>query len=458
MAKISFSYEQAGNRIAGTGWSNAGSTPLTYAFRASDASSAGFRTFTAAQIVAAEAALQLWADVANISFERVGSGTSGSSAFSNSATILFPGETQSGGYAWAYNPGSRSSSDLAGDVFINASNGWFGDFAKGSYDFLTIVHEIGHAIGLDHPGNYNGGSPTYDADAEYLQDSLQYTVMSYFDAFETGADHGNTYAATPLLHDIAAAQALYGANMQTRQAGTVYGFKSNADRDAFHIDAADEKAVFAIWDAGGRDTLNFSGYHENAVINLNPMRFSSVGGLKDNIAIAKGVVIENAVGGFGNDTIIGNWVANDISGGAGNDSLIGNAALDTLRGGLGNDYLVGGAGTDFLIGGPNNDSFVFVGGIDGGGVDRILDFSPAYDTIRLDDATFAGIGPRGWLSAEMFHTGAAAHDADDRVVYDSRSGELFYDADGTGAAAQVKFALVIAGVKPALTAADFYVI
>ena len=89
---------------------------------------------------------------------------------------------------------------------------------------------------------------------------------------ETGADHVDgskiIYGATPLLHDIAAIQRLYGANMTTRTGDTTYGFNSNADRESFHIDSAGEKVVFAVWDAGGKDTFDFSGYSEDQWIRL----------------------------------------------------------------------------------------------------------------------------------------------------------------------------------------------
>jgi len=436
MAKISYSYDQAANKIATTGWAGAATTPITYAFRASDASSATFVKLNATQMAAVESALDLWSDIANITFTRVAP-----TGYSNSASILIGGDTNPADYAYGYFPGSRLASSVDGDLTLNPANNWFTNVSYGSYDFTTIIHELGHTIGLDHPGAYNGGTPTYAANAEYLQDSLQYTVMSYFDAENTGASFAGIQPSTPLLHDIAAAQLLYGANMHTRTGNTVYGFHSNADRAAFHIDAATQKSVFAIWDAGGSDTLDLSGYSPASKINLNQMTFSSAGGLKDNISIARGVWIENAIGGAGNDTITGNAIANCLKGGAGNDTITGGNGIDTLFGGAG------------------YDSFVFNAALNPANADKLEDFAPAYDTIKLENAIYKGLGTAtGVLSAASFFTGAAAHDASDRIIYNKLTGDIFYDADGTGASAAVKIAVIDMATKPALTSADFVII
>jgi len=457
MPTTSLSYDQAANKIAIAGWSNAGTTPVTYAFKSSDSSST-FSRFTAAQIVAAEEALQLWSDVANIKFQRVGSGTSGNFAYSNSASILFSDESGEGGYAWAYFAGSRAASSIDGDVFINPSNGWFTSLPRGSYDYMSILHEIGHAIGLDHPGAYNGGGTSYAMDAEYIQDSMQYTLMSYFDARNTGADHGGMYASTPLLHDIAAAQLLYGANMTTRTGNTTYGFNSNADRAAFHLNSSTQKAVFAIWDAGGIDTLDVSGYGQAQTIDLHQESFSSVGGLKGNIAIARGAIIENALGGAGNDSIQGNVFNNILQGLGGDDKIFGDNGNDRLLGGSGNDVLNGGLGNDTMTGGFGLDAFVFNTALNAiQNVDHITDFYVPGDTIRLENAVMTGLGTAiGFLAAAKFWTGIKAHDADDRIIYDATTGSLSYDPDGTGAGTAVKFAILDS--KPPIAANDFYVI
>ena len=337
MTKTSFTYDQAAAQIASYGWSGAATTPITYGFTSSDPTSPGFARFSSTLIDAGVAAMALWSDVANIKFQHAGTGNTGNAAYTNNATILFAGDTANGGYGWTYFPGDRAASSIDGNVYLNTSSGNFSDLSNGSYEFMALIHEVGHALGLDHPGTYNGGNPSYALDALYAQDSRQYTVMSYFDAEETGAFHNWNYASTPLLHDIAAVQKLYGANYATRSGDTVYGFNSTADRAQYHVTSASQQAVFAIWDGGGNDTLDFSGYTQNAKINLNFEAFSDVGGLKANVAIARGAVIENAVGGAGNDVITGNAAANALLGGGGSDDL---------KGGVGNDRLDGGAGTD----------------------------------------------------------------------------------------------------------------
>src|SRR5690606_23545437 len=101
-----------------------------------------------------------------------------------------------------------------------------------------------------------------------------------------------------------------------------------------------EKLIFSVWDAGGNDTFDFSGYSADQRINLNEESFSDVGGLKGNVSIAAGVTIENAIGGSGNDVLVGNQADNVLKGGAGNAVLFGGGGADELWGGAGNDIFV----------------------------------------------------------------------------------------------------------------------
>jgi len=154
-------------------------------------------------------------------------------------------------------------------------------------------------------------------------------------------------------------------------------------------------------------------------------------------------------GGAGNDTINGN---------GGNDALNGGDGADTINGGTGDDVINGGLGNDVLTGGTGNDFFVFNTALGATNVDHITDFRNAQgdnDTIRLENAVFTGLA-NGNLSTAAFRQGTQAADADDRVVYNNTTGELFFDADGNGAGAQVLFAVLDNPIT--LSNADFVVI
>jgi serralysin len=339
--KTSLTIAQAASQLlrGEPGWSSQlqQAATVTYAFRESASTmpsdTAGFSTFSAAQITQAEKALAAWSDVANITFVRVGEGTSGSAAYSNNAAILFGNYSsgEEGAAAFAYYPGNVASSNRSGDVWINSTLSYNANPTGANYGGMVLVHELGHAIGLAHPGDYDADadtSLTYAADAAYYEDSRQYTVMSYFSESNTGGSFSGAYASSPLLDDIAAAQLAYGANMSTRTGDTIYGFNANAGRDWFSATSASTRLVFAVWDAGGTDTLDFSGYRVAQTIELRAGYFSSVGGLTGNVSIALGATIENAVGGTAADIINGNSAANRIIGGQGNDTLDGGQGAD----------------------------------------------------------------------------------------------------------------------------------
>jgi Ca2+-binding RTX toxin-like protein len=152
----------------------------------------------------------------------------------------------------------------------------------------------------------------------------------------------------------------------------------------------------------------------------------------------------------------GNKLANVITGNAGANTLKGFAGNDVLHGAAGNDTLAGGAGNDTLYGGKGLDEFLFSAPLNAStNVDKIKDFSVAQDTIALDQSVFTHVA-LGTLAASAFYTGAAAHDTDDRIIYDSATGNIYYDPDGTGSQAEILFAHVTAGT--ALTNADFLVV
>ena len=350
-----FNWFEAATQLtrSGASWSATLNTPATiyYAYRSTSPfpmpnETQGFSRFSETQIAVTEQILDLWSDVANITFVRVGSGTVGDQAYSNNAAILFAnyasgGPENAGGFAFFPSPGATGGSHVAGDIWINLTYEYNNPPVFGEFGAQVIGHEIGHAIGIDHPSDY-GDDVSYPNDAAYFQDARMYTIMSYFGSVGAGGILP-AFSAGPQLHDIAAAQRLYGANTTTRTGDTIYGFNSNSGRSHFTITSGSEGVVFAIWDAGGIDTLDLSGYDTDSEIDLRAESFSSAGpgnsGLDavGNIAIARGVVIENAIGGAGDDTIIGNDADNVLTGAAGADVLNGGAGADVLDGGAGVD-------------------------------------------------------------------------------------------------------------------------
>jgi serralysin len=350
----------------------AGVGTITYAFfnSASEVYSSErseFRPLSAAARAAVRDAFAIWGEFVGVAFVE---GTV-STADINIGNL----DTDDDYYAaYANYPGF---SRAAGDVWINTNSSSHLEIGLGEAGFRTLMHEIGHALGLSHPGNYNaeeGVEITYAANAEYYQDSYEYTIMSYFGSSNTGAIRTG-FAATPLAHDIAAIQSLYGANMTTRTGDTTYGFNSNAGRAAYDFTQHSDPVV-GIWDAGGRDTLDLSGWSSASRIDLNPGASSDGGGQTRNVQIAFGTWIENATAGAGNDSVTGNNAANFLRGGGGSD---------TIAPGKGNDWLEGGAGSDvFVFGGPG-DSMDHAPRSDGKKLapDILADFVSGTDRIDL---------------------------------------------------------------------------
>lgn len=480
----------------------------------------------------------------------------------------------------------------------------------------AVLREVGTALGLGNLGNYRFGDVVdYAAPAlQFLNDSSAYSVMSAFDNsvnnLMSQLGFSTADAITPMMADIAAIQLLYGAPSNTRTGDDIYGFNSTAG-DLFDA-SVHGSAAYTIVDSDGVDTLDYSQYGADQVISLVEGEFMNIGGLVGNVAIAAGTVIENAIGGSGNDTVGGNdrnnhlqglagadtiygragddmidggdgddvmygHLGNDVLqassgfnrmfgntgddiliGGDGVDKMFGNQDSDQIFGGLGNDFAMGGEGNDYLEGGLGNDLLrgnngndeiyggfgwdklrggdgddllfgedgndyldagsgndhmeggwgadvmigkegndVLLGGkgndtllggdgddvIDGGldadrivgglgsdlltggdgadtfvfdnysGVDTITDFVSGVDRIELARPAFTEIR-FGTLYNSAFVVGTQALDANDRIIYDQATGNIYYDADGSGAGEKVLFAQVAAGTV--LTAADFY--
>ncbi len=251
-----------------------------------------------------------------------------------------------------YAPRAGSYALTRAEVWLNAywpTHDRDSDFYFGSYAITTAIHEIGHALGLSHPGTYNandGSIITYATAAEFAQDTQAYSLMSYFlaNADGSGSDHWGRdlawrYPQTPMLYDIAAIQAMYGADFGTRAGDTVYGFNATAGNNVYDF-VANPEPVLAIWDGGGIDTLDASGYPQNQRIALEAGSFSDIGAMTRNVAIAFGADIEHAIGGRGSDILSGNALGNRLDGGSGDDLLSGLGGSDTLIGGAGSQDMV----------------------------------------------------------------------------------------------------------------------
>lgn len=397
--KADFDYDEAAAQITRSNikWDSAEAgnelgTAATVTYSYSSSTASGNEQVSEAIMAFSEQAIKSIQDVANIEFNRIGTGTSGPDAFSNDGQIDIEAISNYGGGYANYTYFGGSGDDLGSYYQARVAIGETAGFGQeDSYGMTVALHEISHAVGLSHPGNYNGsGATNYNNQAEYYQDSRQYSVMSYWSESKTGADFKaqaftgsgyetvGGYSTNLMLHDIAALQRLYGANMETRTGDTVYGFNSNTDDFTWELSSAADSIIAAVWDAGGVDTLDLSGFYENADVDLREEAFSSFGGLTYNFSIAQGAVIENAIGGYGDDALLGNAADNVLEGLSGDDRLDGAEGNDTLLGGEGNDVLLGGAGDDLLDGGAGADQ------IDGGAGDDVIVYDAADNMADID--------------------------------------------------------------------------
>lgn len=354
----------------------------------------------------------------NLAIDYAGSGTgSGSIRLANS----YDPDT-----AYAFHPGTG----------IYAGDAWFGSAGgspiAGNHDWLTMLHELGHSLGLKHGHEISGPGNTA---LNYDFDSMEYSVMTYrsYVGGPTNASTFETWSApqTYMMLDIAALQYLYGADFTTNSGNTVYTWFPDTGQSfvngSLAIDPGGNRIFQTIWDGGGNDTYNLASYSSDLDIDLRPGGYSNFnssqladlgggpygGHARGNVFNALQYygdarsLIENAIGGTGHDAIVGNQANNTLQGGLGNDILNGGAGNDRLLGGGGNDVLRAGVDDDILRG-HGGDDRLFGGGHDdrlfggvhddqlfGGGGKDILRGGGGDDLLRGnggDDRLFGGGG------------------------------------------------------------------
>jgi serralysin len=355
--------------LSGTRWSGT----VTYSFpdSASDYPSgygsgeptaAGFGQVSAAQQQAVHTVMAQIEAFTNVNIDFAGT---------NGADIRLAQSSAANPTAYAYYPSGSFSE--GGDVWFGTSYD-YGSPKLGDYSYATIIHELGHSFGLKHSHEVGGVAGAVPSN----HDALEFSVMSYRSYVGGSTSGGYTnenfgYPQSYMMNDIAALQEMYGADFNTNNSNSVYTFSPTTGQMSINGvgqgTPGANRVFLTVWDGGGKDTYDFSAYSTAVTIDLRPASFSTTSATQKAYLgdghYAQGNVynsylyhgdarsyIENAVGGSGNDTLIGNAVANKLNGGGGADKMTGGAGNDTYvvnNSGDVADETGGGSGTDTVL-------------------------------------------------------------------------------------------------------------
>nr|MDP9415983.1 M10 family metallopeptidase C-terminal domain-containing protein [Pseudomonadota bacterium] len=327
----------------------------------------GFQALTSGQQIAVTGVFSHISTFTKLSFTQVSGEQDGNAMFR-----LASSSSPSTAVALTF----RNSTEIVrGDSWYNSQR--FLSPRQGNYDYVSFLHEIGHNLGLKHPHETKGQRPALPASV----DSSEYTVMSYYSyAYSTATKYtaeGWGFPQTYMMLDIAALQHLYGANFDYNAGNTTYSW--DKDTGAYFINGIRQwtpganRVFMTIWDGGGIDTYDLSNYNDGVSIDLRPGAWTTTSAVQlanlGNGNFARGNVanaltfagdprslIENAIAGAGNDTVIGNEASNSF--------FLQHGGDDSASGGLGNDiFYYGGALTaaDRNDGGEGADTLVLQG-------------------------------------------------------------------------------------------------
>jgi len=363
----------------------------------------GFVPYSASERAATEKALKAFSDVANVTFVK---------GASQAEEVMF-GQFDiqgAGGYAdYPMTDLADGSAYGTQTVYVQAKY----SMAQDQYGYLTLLHEIGHALGLKHPHEES-------VNLTKAEDRWTNTVMSYNNA-NTG-----DFKLGPL--DVMALQSIYGPAKK----------KTGSNTYTFGKDKV-------IWDGGGTDTISASAQTSKVYIDLNGGTWNWIGGKsgsivdKNQVWIGHFTKIEKAYGGSGSDTILGNELGNVLKGGSGNDKLNGRAGADRLEGGSGNDILQGGAGKDTIFTGSGSDKIVYSSLSEMGTIssrDRIADFKPGdrFDFRKLDANLVAEGRQKAKFIGNFSGDHAFAADEVGSFYFNKVTDTLVFEANGDGVA------------------------
>lgn len=327
--------------IWGAAWTGI-DTPIRYWFgsgavAADDSSIGAFtgKTWSNAEKSAFETAIGQYSAVSNLRFTPA---TSGSAADADIVWWLASASAMGGGgYLGMHEVPDGSYPNIYG--YFNYQHSSWNSLAAGGYGYVTVLHELGHAMGLAHPHDgggeadatkFPGVSSSSSTGTNGLNQGI-WTTMSYNSGWnqQPGTSYAYGWEGSLMAFDIAALQKLYGANTSTAPGNNTYQLPDTLATGTYWS---------SIWDTGGADTLSNAGSSLASTINLNaaPLTGANAGGyvsyipgIPGGFTIANGVVIENAIGGRANDVLVGNAAANTLDGRAGADSMTGGAGNDT---------------------------------------------------------------------------------------------------------------------------------